>query len=257
MRGLKRGVGRAHGASLLGAVLLLAAGCGGSSHTPDGGGADAANTADLGTSGAETVYLARHDARRCAAPACGGYFLQAVNQADTLCADGTRADECYVADLDWAPSALSASDQTRATGGSGGFLLDGRIGQRAYGGGVVLGELLVTSAWVSEWGAPHTVPADVAVHGLARTGLLCLIDPCFNIRLDTLNTATTLMVSGVDLTAVGASGPDQALAADALEAGTLRATGTVMTDTVAGPGGFGETHHATQLYLRLPIATAP
>jgi hypothetical protein len=129
--------------------------------------------------------------------------------------------------------------------------------QRAYGDGVVFGELKVDAAWVSEWGTPHTVPASVAAHGFARTGRLCIVDPCFDILMSTLNTDTSLSISGVDLSAVGASGPEQALGVAALDDGTLRATGTVMTDAVAGPGGFGETYHATQFYLRLPIDAAP
>ena len=245
----------AHG--VLWVLLLAAPGCKGGGGSPDAGDGGDASRADLGMPGPSTTYFARHDGRRCAAPGCGGYFLQAVNKADTLCADGTRAEECYVADLDWTPSALTPSDQTRATGATGGFLLDGQISSRAYGGSGVFGVLLVESAWVAEWGTPLTVPTDAPLHGLARTALLCLIDPCFNIRMDTLGTATTLMISGLDVSAVGASGPEQALAASALEAGTLRATGSVMTDAVAGPGGFGETYHAQQFYLRLPLDAPP
>jgi len=209
---------------------------------------------DLGVPLAEAMYLARHDGRRCAAPACGGYFLQAVNQEDTLCADGTRASECYVADLDWADSGLSAGDQQRATGGSGGLLFDGAQEQRGYPGGSVFGVLRVSAAWVSEWGTALTVPVtNVSFHQLSNNGMLCWLDPCFNLPVATRNTEDSELVSGLDLSAAGASGPQEALGQAALDAGTLRATGTIMTDDVAGPGGFGETYHAQQFYLRLPL----
>ncbi len=231
----------------LAGLALAQAGCGGG-----GSGRDAGH--DAATQVGEATYLARHDGRRCAAPACGGYFLQAVNQADTLCADGTRASECYVADLDWAASGLSAADQQRATGGTGGFLLDGVQEQRSYGVAGVFGVLRVSAAWVSEWGTPLTVPAlDASFHGLSDNGMLCVLEPCFNLPVVTLNTEDSELVSALDLTDVGASGPQEALGRAALEAGTLRATGTIMTDEVAGPGGFGETYRAQQFYLRLPL----
>ena len=31
-------------------------------------------------------------------PMCGGMFVKSVNQAYTVCADGKRAKECYVAE---------------------------------------------------------------------------------------------------------------------------------------------------------------
>ncbi|MCB9662386.1 MAG: hypothetical protein H6726_32405 [Sandaracinaceae bacterium] len=231
------------------AALVLAAGCGGGSGAPGDQGA----SGDLGAPGALTTYLARHDSRRCAAPACGGYFLQAVNQDDTPCPDGTRAEECYVAELDWTTSGLSDADQVRVTGAQGGFLLDGRALTRAFGAAGNFGVLQVSAAWIAEWGTPLAVPADVDVHALTRTQLLCLLDPCFNIQVDALGTDYTTMVSAVDLSATGASGEQETNGQSALEMGALRAVGTISTDEVAGPGGFGETYDAQQFYLRLPF----
>ncbi|MCB9662385.1 MAG: hypothetical protein H6726_32400 [Sandaracinaceae bacterium] len=222
-------------------------------------GADAATSdagdTDLGMPGAVTTYLARADGRRCPAPACGGFFLSAVNQASTTCADGSSAAECYVAALDWRPSGLGQTDQSRALSATGGFLLEGRLEQRRFGTNGVFGMLLVDSAWIAEWGTAVTPPSTAPFHALARTPLLCLLDPCFNIRADMLNDTATQNVSAADLSMSGASAADQTRGAQALEAGTLRATGTVMTDTVPGPGGFGETYHATQFYVPLPFIT--
>jgi hypothetical protein len=221
---------------------------------PSDAGYDAGDP-DLGVPGDVTTYLVRIDERDCLPPTCGGFFVQAVNQAETQCADGSMAAQCYVAELDWAPSALGMADQTRAISAAGGFLLDARIEQRQLGNAGVFGVLLVDGAWISEWGVRVEPPSLLPFHSLARTPLLCLIDPCFNIRVNTLNTSDDVMVSGLDLSMSGASAAQMMVGQAALEAGTLRATGQVQTDTVPGPGGFGETYGASQFYVRLPLAS--
>jgi hypothetical protein len=49
----------------------------------------------------------RADLRRCAAPTCGGSFIRALNSEQTTCADGSKAAECYVAELDLRAFGLS------------------------------------------------------------------------------------------------------------------------------------------------------
>ena len=44
-------------------------------------------------------YHVRQDYRRCMAPLCGGYWLRKVNRRRMRCADGKKAEECYVADI--------------------------------------------------------------------------------------------------------------------------------------------------------------
>ncbi|MBK6812501.1 MAG: hypothetical protein IPG81_27175 [Sandaracinaceae bacterium] len=82
----------------------------------------------------------RIDERDCLPPACGGFFVQAVNQAETPCADGSMAAQCYVAELDWAPSGL-AWQTRRAVSAAGGLLLDARMEQRQLGNAGVFGVL--------------------------------------------------------------------------------------------------------------------
>lgn len=54
----------------------------------------------LGQAKTVTQYYAlRRDVRRCAFPLCGGYWAALVNGAPTICADGSEAAECYVAEL--------------------------------------------------------------------------------------------------------------------------------------------------------------
>ena len=107
---------------------------------PSDAGYDAGDP-DLGMPGEVTTYLVRIDERDCLPPACGGFFVQDVNQAETPCADGSMAAQCYVAELDWAPSGLGMADQTRAVSAAGGLLLDARMEQRQLGNAGVFGVL--------------------------------------------------------------------------------------------------------------------
>jgi hypothetical protein len=51
-------------------------------------------------------YTYRHDTRKCMSPMCGGYWIRLYDeengqeQEQTECADGTFAEECYVANFD-------------------------------------------------------------------------------------------------------------------------------------------------------------
>ena len=48
---------------------------------------------------AQGYYHARQDQRRCVHPLCGGYWIRAVNQRYTTCANGMLETECYVAEV--------------------------------------------------------------------------------------------------------------------------------------------------------------
>jgi hypothetical protein len=49
--------------------------------------------------GDDIYYTIRRDLRRCISPLCGGWFISRVNKKQTRCADGSRANECYVAEI--------------------------------------------------------------------------------------------------------------------------------------------------------------
>ncbi len=53
----------------------------------------------------------QRDTRRCMAPLCGGWWVRAVNLPKTMCADGTKANWCYVADLDYTPVPIPPDEQ--------------------------------------------------------------------------------------------------------------------------------------------------
>src|SRR5262245_30776194 len=72
----------------------------------------------------------RRDLRRCAAPLCGGFFVDAVNQDTLRCADGSRSAECYAFDLDLSALGLSAKQEQLIRDQPGTFLLQGTLRSR-------------------------------------------------------------------------------------------------------------------------------
>src|SRR5690348_3010862 len=62
------------------------------------------------TGAGSSYYVIRPDLRRCAAPGCGGSFVKRVNYTTTRCADGSSADECYVATVDYGKAQLDDND---------------------------------------------------------------------------------------------------------------------------------------------------
>ena len=88
----------------------------------------------------------RRDVRRCAAPLCGGFFVARVNRLTTACADGSRAAEWYVGDLDLSALGLGAESVARVEAAPESVLLRGDIISRSSELGDV-GRLVVTEAW--------------------------------------------------------------------------------------------------------------
>jgi hypothetical protein len=97
----------------------------------------------------ESVLIVTHvDARKCIYPLCGGYFVKAVNQALTRCADGSMAKECHAVELDatalgWTPEQLASFEVSLAKGFA---LVKGAITPQPRG--LYTGEVLrLSQAW--------------------------------------------------------------------------------------------------------------
>jgi hypothetical protein len=122
-----------------------------------------------------TYYQVRRDMRRCMSPMCGGYFVTAVNQKRTRCADGKKAAECYVAEL-------AQSAGTELTDGA---LVHGTLAQRSYPG--IDGRWGVLKADFAA--APVLDVARAGEHLLAYdTGIRCITTPCPSLAVVKLNT---------------------------------------------------------------------
>ncbi|MEM9070919.1 MAG: DUF6748 domain-containing protein [Myxococcota bacterium] len=227
----------------------------------DGGAEDAgedAAVADAGTDAmldaaplASATYFVTRDFRRCPAPFCGGFWIEAVNLRSTPCSDSTSsADGCYVAGIDWSALGLSIDQVNELEGRGGNLLIEGTLESAAFPpAGDVLGELRADSAWVARWGTPMTRPTSESFYALNDTGVACLVPPCFSTEVIRLNVGTMETASGVDLSRVGAPSGDVDAGLRALTAGTLRASGRIADDAEPGPGGLGRTFTATQFYL--------
>ena len=212
----------------------------GSSHQPDlaqlsanNRATNSAATAPLAGSG--EYFLVRQDVRRCISPLCGGYFVRRVNQSWTRCANGRRASECYVAEIDWRgqPEINPAW-----------ALLRGDIEARRFPRFGNLGALRVTESWQS----PSDKATTDTFYRVRDRGVRCITHPCPSHSATKLGFDFTSNIAGVDLAAADASG-------ELLSEGAAAMTGpdgVIVAGyfaPVTGPGGRDETLKANRFYL--------
>jgi hypothetical protein len=131
------------------------------------------------------LIVTRIDARKCAYPLCGGYFVRAVNSPITRCADGKLAKECHAVELD--TRALGWSDEQRAkfedSFGAGQALLKGALEPQPRG--LYTAEVLrVAEAWQ---GQGNDKRPQGTFFSLKNNGIVCIQAPCPSFSLSTLN----------------------------------------------------------------------
>jgi hypothetical protein len=203
----------------------------------------------VATQDASAFFTARPDYRRCAAPMCGGYFVKAVNKALTLCANGTRQKECYVASIIY-------GNGTVGHGGSVGnttpLLLIGSIEQRYSIDFRNLGIFVAKAAFRS---ATDKTATD-KFYGLTNNGIMCITTPCFSFDQELLNSTNRItQLSEINLEMSGAT-PD-----DIMEANLLLANGDALYAAGVNKkyrdfAGIGVRFVAQQFYLPIkPVVT--
>lgn len=183
------------------------------------------------------------DLRLCPSPLCGGFFVQAVNQASTTCADGSQQASCYVARADF--GALEAPPSF----GPGEVVVRGRIAAEDYPGFGNLGLLVAESAWA----AATPQPGEGTFFRIRDLGIVCVTAPCLSLEARVLNQTATLALSRLDLGAVDAKPEQLEAARAAVERGALLVAGETGPDP--GPAGDGLALIASQLWL--PDPTRP
>ncbi len=200
---------------------------------------------------AEPYFIVtRIDARKCAYPLCGGYFVKAVNSALTRCADGKLARECHAVELD--TRALGWSDEQRtkfeASFGQGKALVKGALEPQPRG--FYTGEVLrVAEAWQGQGGNKRPLGT---FYSLKSTGIVCIKAPCPSFSLSTLNRpATERTIDMPDFTPARASEEAVQAAWSALEQGPILAAGAVVPLPAGGPQGtvYGQKLLASEFYL--------
>jgi hypothetical protein len=128
--------------------------------------------------------VTRQDLRRCAAPACGGFFVKKVNAVKTRCFDGSMATECYVSGFDFdslklLPQATADfADMFKAKKS----IVKARFSRRTTGA-VTQVVLDVSQGWAAATGSV----AEGTVFRVTDTGLPCNTGLCLNSTAAPLN----------------------------------------------------------------------
>jgi hypothetical protein len=197
---------------------------------------------DTTSDGDDESYLRlERDVRRCAAPLCGGFFVQRVNRLTTLCADGSRAESCYVAELDFAALDLSAEQIAVIEGEPASVIVRGDVTSFATDVGE-LGRLNVSEVWQGHAGVE---PRGAFVRA-RNAGIVCITSPCLSFSAELLNSRLpAVAVAEVDVSGV-TTDPSDALEQLNATNGLLVAARPVL---VSGPGGRALGLDASEYYL--------
>jgi hypothetical protein len=211
---------------------------------------DATTTTDR-LAAPESVLIVTHvDARKCMYPLCGGYFVKAVNQALTRCADGSMAKECHAVELDttnlgWTPEQQASFEVSLAKGQA---LVKGALTPQPRG--LYTGEVLrLSQAWQAQ--ALHKPLG--TFYGVHSTGIVCIKAPCPSIEAQALNTAAKPSYPDVNLSTAGApqAAVDAALKALGTPEGILVVGAIVPAkySTLTGGSAVGTRLLASEFYL--------
>jgi hypothetical protein len=207
-----------------------------------------AGRGDVGTlSDNSTYYAVRRDARQCAGPSCGGWWIRRLNLATTRCADDGHAPECYVADID--AVALGFSPKQIPWGeNQDRVIIRGTVQSASYGEYGQLGQLVATEAWTA--GIPDHLAEGPVYRVRSVLGCGQPIGACPAHRSGKLNSALQHDLAVLTLSGTGATTQTLARAAQALEeeSGLLVAGHHSL---VQGGPRAGQVLTATQFYTRI------
>jgi hypothetical protein len=215
-----------------------------------------------------TVYSVRRDMRRCAAPACGGWWVTPVNVdtsgllTETLltAANAPQAKPApeYVANLEfscvqWTPEQIAAFTSLAANGSA---LISGRLLDPSPAStNAPLNQyraLVVRDAFT----AANNNAATGFFYTLKNTGIVCITAPCPSFQAEVLNAHLTQPNLIQTLHAVEFNKtftPEQLKPAHA----AMAATGLVVSGTqrvFKAPGGEGIALEITQIFWPFPAA---
>lgn len=188
------------------------------------GSATSPTMAGTGAGSAGDFTLER-DGRLCAFPFCGGWFLERPNRKLTRCADGTKQDRCYVAEIDWTLVGISASQiaAIELAGSHGRVVVRGRIDLHDAHG--ELGVLNARKAWA----AATEAPPKGRLRRVEDTGIVCITTPCPVFEGRRLNTRRVDEFDHLALRGFGASKAHRQAAAEAADSGKLLVAGPLIT----------------------------
>lgn len=158
--------------------------------------------ADTAVDGAYTYFEIWRDMKKCAAPSCGGFYLQRLNRSTTVCHNGKSQWSCYVPQLDWAESKLRPDLQSSLIDAAGRdalapgviAIVRGRFAPKSYSGFGNLGRFVVTEAWVAEGNGV----SDGVFAKVRDNGVRCIQSPCPTVTEKGLNTSRSANIHSLD-----------------------------------------------------------
>jgi hypothetical protein len=183
------------------------------------------------------IYVVRHDQRLCPSPRCGGYWVAIANGARTRCIDGLRHGRCYVA---------------RAADGRGRTIGDIPEGALARGAMDVGAGDFATLFAAAAYAPAGTAAVSGGWYRVVDNGIRCVRAPCFSYTASSVNAATRIRVSSLDLQAARASAAEIARASRAV----TTKNGLYARGRFARTPDGGKVFRALRLYLRAPLPRA-
>jgi hypothetical protein len=205
--------------------------------------------------GISTYFAIHHDMRACSFPTCGGYWLDRLNASATTCHDGTKAEQCYVPELDWSETedslSLEARDAlTAAAHNQDGVyaIVRGRFNKKALTTTASKGRFIVTEAWI----AKGEGVADGVFAKVKDNGIRCITAPCPSATEYALNSSRKANIADVDFSAgnISSEAQEQLLADNAT-------TGFIIAGDRYNVGASAKGRTATNAYRNLANETPP
>jgi hypothetical protein len=213
---------------------------------------EADDTEEAAVSG-DTVYVVtRQDFRKCAFPMCGGVYVKAVNKAKTTCLDGTKQEECYVADFDMAALGLGETQaaDVRAAITAGQVLLSGSIVEVTDVAPVPYAAVKVMKAFSASTGSEVTG----SYYTLAPNGITCIKAPCPSLDARKLNSTSVKQVTDVDFSALGVSAEQESAFLTTIFEKNLVVSGKLVTKTTSI--GKQKIFHVSEVFSTVePVAS--
>jgi hypothetical protein len=214
------------------AALAATPGC--AAPVDEDAGLEGEDTGELSTS-RDTYVVLRRDLRKCAAPACGGYWIKDANR---------EAAETYVASIDLGGLEELARVQAEDADAEQ-LVLWGRLGRLGAGN---VRPFLAKRAWR---GLPGFAPK--SSDGFATVTYIpirCVTAPCNGFTATRLNTGTKTSLTSVDLAKFENASLNPEWLRDRVEHGAIVAART--TQGRGYPGGRERIYDVSQVYLALP-----
>jgi hypothetical protein len=173
-------------------------------------------------------------------PAGSGLVAERINRSQLACADGSWAERCPVASIDWSAAQLAAADEATAAASVGSYraIVRGDLGVGAV--------LTAREVWLAG-GADVGAPEDVVVR-VQDADIRCITAPCESLTEQKLNSLREGLIAELDFAAVaGAADVDLARAAMAGD-GVIVAGWRI---AVEGPAGSARGRAVSRSWTRL------